>query len=380
MPLKTLNDEPLPDQMQAVVLEKPHTLNYTRIPVWPIEKYEDSDLILVKVKTCGVCGSDLRYYQGENPWSQHTLGVHLKNPPNIVLGHEYSGVVVAVLSESNEEWLGKRVVPICSKVCGICEMCKSNRPNLCKKTIHMGHGAGWGEQVYYPGAYAEYVPAWSAGCYEIPSKCSFEEAAMMDVLAVATHAFHQANHQKEMPLLIMGCGPIGNAIGQVAKNVGVGDENILIFENSEIAIKVAQETGFQNIINTVDLEPRKIIRAAFKPMKKKYFSIFDSIGTETSLNLGLNLLAEGGTYVNLAVHDQNVRFNQMQLSSERKITAASNFLPSDYEEALNWLGEGKFHLKPWMTTITLEECPRIFENTIKHKKQRAIFKIIIQLV
>ena len=116
MSLITLNNKPLPELMNAVVLEKPFQLKYTRIPVWPLEEYDDPDMVLVKVKACGICGSDFRYYQGENPWAQHTKGTRVENPPNIVLGHEYAGEVVAVLSEENKKWLGKRVVPICSKV------------------------------------------------------------------------------------------------------------------------------------------------------------------------------------------------------------------------------------------------------------------------
>ncbi|MFX1293995.1 MAG: zinc-binding dehydrogenase [Promethearchaeota archaeon] len=378
MTLITLNNEPLPDIMQAVVLEKPFQLKYTKIPVWPLEEYIDSDILLIKVKACGICGSDFRYYQGENPWSQHTVGIHINNPPNIILGHEFAGEVVAVLNEENRKWLGKRVVPVCSKVCGKCIYCKTNRRHLCEDTIHMGHGQGWGNLPYYPGAYAEYVPAWGKGCYKIPSNISFEEASLMDVLGVCVHAFSLANHLTGAPILISGCGPCGNGIAQVARNYGVKNENIIILENSGVAMKVARENGFKNIINPMQKDLQEIIENILQLTKnKKIFSIFDSIGTDMTWQIGLKILDKGGTYVNLAVHDKNAYLNQMQLSGERKITTSSNFSIAAYEHAWGWLQEKNFNLNPWITRISLKNVPTIFEETVKNPKSKKFFKLII---
>jgi threonine dehydrogenase-like Zn-dependent dehydrogenase len=305
--------------------------------------------------------------------------MHKENPPNIVLGHEFAGEVVVVQTEKKSEWLGKRVVPICSKACGACDMCKTNRAHLCEHTIHMGHGQGWGTQSYYPGAYAEYVPVWAEGCYEIASNNTFEEAAMMDVLAVCTHAYNRANNETEMPILIMGCGPIGNGIAQVARNSGVSAENIVILENSEIAMDIARKNGFQNIYDSHNDNVKGIIEQILKTTKfKTFYSIFDSIGTKVSFQLGLKLLDKGGTYVNLAVHQTQINFDQLQLSGEKRLTASSNFTLADYECTLKWLEEGRFDVKPWLTKISLQEVPKYFEDTIKNKKGRDYFKLVIQ--
>ncbi len=380
MTLKLLEGEQIPKVMKAVVLKESYNLDYTTIPVWPIDTYKDPDIILIKVKACGVCGSDFRYYQGENPWAQHTVGKHIENPPNIVLGHEYSGIVVAVLSEKNKKWLGKRVVPICSKVCGKCEMCKTNRAHLCEQTIHMGHGQGWGKRSYYPGAYAEYAPAWAAGCYEIPVNVSFEQAAMMDVLAVCMHAFQRANHHIDSPILIMGAGPIGNGIGQIARASGVKDDDIIIMENSSVALSVAERTGFQKIVDSSDKNVVELFKSILEITgNQKVISVFDSIGTDSSFKVGFKLLNKGGSFVNLAVHNQEIaNFNQMQLSSERTITTSSNFAIPAYERAWKWLCKGKLSIKPWLTNISLQNVPLIFAETSKNKKARDYFKLVIQ--
>ena len=74
--------------MKAVVLRRPKHLEWTDVPVPRLT----SDLdVLIKVEACGICGSDLRYWEGDNPWALHTLGHHVPNPPNIILGHKYAG-------------------------------------------------------------------------------------------------------------------------------------------------------------------------------------------------------------------------------------------------------------------------------------------------
>ncbi len=379
MALITKNNRPIPKLMHAVVLENPYQLKYAEIPVWPLENYNDWDLCLIKVGMCGVCGSDYRYYQGENPWAQHTKGMHIENPPNIVLGHEYAGTIVAVLSKENEEWLGKRVVAICSKVCGQCVYCLTNRAHLCENTIHMGHGQGWGRLDYYPGAYAEFALAWVAGCYEIPQGVSYEDAAMMDVLAVCAHAFTRAPSQADTLVLISGCGPIGNGIGQVARNSGVEDDQLIILEHSEVAMKVARQCGFHNVINTSRKTSKEIIAQILQVSDgKKVYSIYDTIGTDLSFNVGMGVLDKGGTFVNLAVHDRAVgNFNQMQLSSERAITTSSNFSLGAYERAWGWLKEGKFILEPWYTRISLQEVPEMFQRVVDGKESKEYFKLVV---
>ena len=84
--------------MKAIVLVKPETLKLMDIPEPSMTK---SNHVIVKVMSCGICGSDIRYWRGENPWALHTLGKHVDNPPNIVLGHEFSGIVVKVNSREN---------------------------------------------------------------------------------------------------------------------------------------------------------------------------------------------------------------------------------------------------------------------------------------
>ncbi len=363
----------IPPTMKAVVLESPKRMALREIPIWPIDSYGDPDLVLVKVAACGVCGSDFRYYAGENPWAMHTLGRHLDNPPGIVLGHEFAGEVVAVLDERNTGLLGRRVAPVCSKVCGRCPDCRAGETELCPNTIHMGHGQGWGKRDFYPGAYAEYVPAWGSGCYIIPDGLSFGEAAMMDILAVCVHVAHRGEIQAGRPVLMMGAGPAGNGIAQAARVLGAS--RVVVTDVADRALDMAGIAGFDSVVDARG-KSNGALEAELKTCAPEGFStVFDSVGGRDSFDLGLGVLAKKGTLVNMAVHDLDIPVNFLRLGSERRITTSSNFATGDYPIALSWIESGRFEVKDWLTEVKLEDIPGLFAAA--DAAGRGAFKLVI---
>lgn len=364
--------EALPATMKAVVLEAPRRLALRRIPVWPIEDYGDPDLVLVKVEACGVCGSDFRYYAGENPWALHTLGRHVDNPPGIVLGHEYAGEVVAVADGRNAGLLGRRVAPVCSKVCGVCPDCRAGRSQLCANTVHMGHGQGWGRREFYPGAYAEYVPAWGQGCYDVPAGIGSAEAAMMDILAVCVHVAGQGEIQAGRPVLMMGAGPAGQGIAQAARVLGAG--LVAVTDIEARALELAARSGFDHVVDARDKTAAALAAELRAIAPDGFGTVFDSVGGRDSFDLGLGLLGKKGTLVNMAVHDLDIPVSFMRLSGERRLTTSSNFAAGDYPVALSWLAGGRFRVSDWLTPVGLEDVPRLFAEA---EQGRRAFKSVI---
>ncbi len=360
--------------MEAVVLEGPESLVVRQIPMWPLESYGDGDLVLVEVKACGICGSDLRYFKGENPWAQHTLGRHVDNPPNIVLGHEFTGRVVAVLDEQNAPLLGKRVAPVCSKVCGTCRYCRTGREHLCPHTVHTGHGQGWGERDFYPGAYAEYVPVWGKGCFLLPDALSFRDGAMMDILGVCAHVANQGRVQQAESVLVLGAGPAGNGVARIALIQGAS--RAVLIDRSARAIEVARQCGFEDVIDTRAGDVEETIRDRLGP--DGAMTVFDTIGTEESIALGLRFLDKGGVLVNMAVHDRELRLNQMDLGAERTLVTSCNFTAHEYPAALDWLAEGRIDVGPWTSTIGRSQVPQAFARLLESDKGGEYFKVVIE--
>jgi threonine dehydrogenase-like Zn-dependent dehydrogenase len=355
--------------MKAVVLRKPRDLVLMDVPRPKLRAPQE---VLIEVKACGICGSDLRYWAGENPWALHTLGKHVDNPPNIILGHEFAGVVVGVNAPQYEPLLGKRVGVQAFRACGQCELCKAGHENLCQHTLHVGHAQGWGERPFYPGAYAEYCIGWADLLHVMPDSLTFEEAAMRDFLAVAVHAVNRAAMPSGATVLCIGGGPVGLSVAQVAKAKGAA--KIFVSDPSPVAQRViAQFVDF----TVVDPTAQTLAAALqdHKGVAQPVHAVFDSVGLEAIPQEAMPLLAEAGTYVNLAVHDVPLHLDASALGSERSITTSSNALYRDEREAHALLCDGAVDVRPMIThRFPLEQFQKAFDLLLQEPK--AAYKVV----
>jgi threonine dehydrogenase-like Zn-dependent dehydrogenase len=356
--------------MKAVVLREPKVLELTDIPNFELI---EPNHVLVKVKACGICGSDLRYWAGNNPWSLHTLGKHVPNPPNMVMGHEFAGEVVKVNSKEYDHFLGKRVAVQSYRVCGECQFCKTGRENLCRNMIHIGHAQGWGKMNYYPGAYAEYCLGWADLLHPIPDFITYAEAAMADILCVAVHVVGRTRIYDGANVLCIGGGPAGLSIAQVAKVFGAG--KIVLSDPSPIARQVIGKfTAF-----TVADPGKGDISNQIEEIAgdNKFVAIFDSVGSSETINMALSLLEESGTYVNLVVHEAPVNFDMRALGSERTITTSSNAYYKDLIKAFELINSGVVDVKPWITNrFPLENFQDAFDLLLQNPKQA--YKVVFE--
>ena len=356
--------------MKAVVLRKPKTLELMDIPK-PQLTVENH--VLVKIHACGICGSDLRYWAGENPWALHTLGKHVDNPPNLIMGHEFAGKVVQVNSRQNEHLLGKRVGVQTYRVCGECTFCKTDRENLCRNMIHIGHAQGWGEMDFYPGGYAEFCVGWADLLHPMPDHLSFAEAAMADILCVAVHVVGRVRIYRGANVLCIGGGPAGLGIAQVAKAKGAG--NIFISDPSPIARQIVSQYEEFMVIDPNKENVVKVVKASTG--HQKCVVIFDSVGSSETMKMALPLLEESGTYVNLAVHSAQIEFDALMLGSERSITTSSNAFYRDLTEAFELLNSGKIDVLPWIThRFPLEDFEQAFKLLLQSPK--AAYKVVFE--
>ena len=356
--------------MKAVVLKKPKTLALMDVPDFALP---DQNHVLIRVKACGICGSDLRYWAGDNPWALHTLGRHIDNPPNMILGHEFAGEVVAVRAKKYEHLLGKKVGVQSYRVCGKCRFCRSGRENLCREMIHIGHAQGWGKMNFYPGAYAEYCPAWADLLHPLDDHLSYSEAAMADILCVAVHVCGRTAIYDGAGIFCIGGGPAGLGIAQVAKSKGAG--KVFITDPSPIARDVISRFPDFTVIDPQVQDPGRVIRDSLGD--EKCAAIFDSVGSRQTLQLALPLLEESGTYVNLAVHKTNFSFDASLIGSERTLTTSSNAHYSDLVQAYELLNKGIIDVKPWIThRLPLEKYAEAFDLLLKDPKQA--YKVVFQ--
>ena len=157
---------------------------------------------LVRVTAVGLCGSDLHWFD------EGGIGdARLATP--LVLGHEFGGVVVGGVLD------GQRVAVDPARPCGVCARCREGNANLCPSMAFAGHGT-------QDGGLREYVVWPDRLLHPVPPAVSDEAAAMLEPLGVALHSFDLGHVRLGASVAVVGCGPIGLLLLQLARAAGCG--------------------------------------------------------------------------------------------------------------------------------------------------------------
>jgi L-iditol 2-dehydrogenase len=157
--------------MKALLLTEYKVLELTEMPEPPM----GPDDVLVRVKACGICGSDIHGFDGSTG----------RRIPPLVMGHEAAGFVAKTGSNVTQFRVGERVTFDSTVYCGKCYFCRRGAVNLCDNRQVLGVSPG---EYRRHGAFAEYVAVPQHITYPIPETLSFEHAAMIEAVSVAVHA------------------------------------------------------------------------------------------------------------------------------------------------------------------------------------------------
>lgn len=258
--------------MKGYSLHAINDLNYEELEYPKCE----SGWCIVKVKAAGICSSDIpRVY---------TKGTyHFPTVP----GHEFSGVVDKVADKENEYLIGKKVGVFPLIPCRKCKQCKSGHYEMCSNYDYVGSRRN--------GGFAEYVavPAWNL--VELSEKISFEEAAMMEPLAVALHAMKIANIKKSDTVAIIGTGMIAFAAAQWAKKLGAAE--VTVIGRSESKRKIAD--------NIPEIE-----YSTFDNIKKEYDIVLEAVGSNGAIDTAINTVETGGKLVLMGNPEGEINLSQ----------------------------------------------------------------------
>ena len=323
--------------MKAIVLRRKEDLVVAEVPKPEPGRGE----ALVKVTDCGICGSDIRYLHGENPWAQHTLGEFRANPENIIPGHEVAGVVAAVGEGGDAGLIGKRVGVLCFKVDETCPWCRSDMRHLCVNTVHLGHGAGQHGRDYYYGGMAEYVPVWAEHCFPLPDSVSNEDAALLDPFCVGLHAVRDMAPGKSV--VVIGSGTIGLCAILCARALGA--TKILAADIKDSHLALAKKFGADATVN-VEREDLKQAVLDFTSGLGAWL-VADSVGMAIAKTLPL--VIRGGRLALLAVKDKQETISPLLLAGERKLMTSANFDYPEFTQGLALLESGRVRLNDLVT-------------------------------
>jgi L-iditol 2-dehydrogenase len=188
--------------MRAAVL---HDIRDIRLVEIPLPTPTNGDLLL-RVKAVGVCGSDVHSYLEGG-----TTGRTKVNP--LVLGHELAGIITAESTEQAGLPVGTLVAVDPAKPCGACEWCERGHTNLCPNVRFLGYGSN-------NGAMAEYVVVPPSAIHPVPAGIDAATAVLLEPLGVAIHAVDLARIRLMETVAVLGCGPIGLLLVQIARLSG----------------------------------------------------------------------------------------------------------------------------------------------------------------
>lgn len=336
--------------MKSIVLENGKAV----LKELPIPKLQEGD-VLVKMKACGLCGTDIEKICGQYTASQP------------ILGHEPTGII----AESTVDWLkpGDRVFAHHHVPCYECYYCKKGSPTMCP---------------YYrktnldPGGFSEYfrVPAWNVkrgGILKLPDNVSFDEGAFIEPLATVIRAQRRVRIDEGDTIFIVGAGPMGLLHAMMAKVNKAG--SIITSDISDFRVEFAYKIGVDYSLNSKKVDVVEEVRKLTDGRGADVSII--AAGSPSAILTGLKAVRRGGRVLLFGVPYKGTILNydiSDLLNNEISIISSNAAVEEDTREALNLLALKKIDVTKLIThRFPLTE----FENAVRVAKEGNSIKVII---
>lgn len=266
--------------MKAAVLTGPGAVEIRDVPKPAITAPED---VLLRTSVAGLCGSDLHYFVADEVGSERI-------PYPVIVGHECSAVVEAVGSGVKRVKPGDRVAVEPSISCGTCDLCKTGKPNLCRRIKFLGHP---GEK---DGCLAEYFTMPQENGFVLPEGMSMTEAMLAEPLSIALHALQLAGGIPGRSIGVLGSGPIGLSVILAAKAAGVPD--IVATDIVDARVKAALRAGAGMSGNPARSDVVKDI-LALHPLGLD--AVFECSGDQEALDQAVEIVKPGGRILQIGI-------------------------------------------------------------------------------
>jgi threonine dehydrogenase-like Zn-dependent dehydrogenase len=326
----------------------------------PIPQVTQPDDVVIKIAACGVCGTDLKILEGKHAYRQ-----------NVVIGHEFNGVVVEIGSHVRHIKVGDRVAIDNNPRCGFCSFCRMGLSSQCSEISKNAIG------VQRNGGYAEYCLAPESVCYPLPPEIDDILGTQVETLATVINGMNALLMLPYDYVLVIGFGPIGYLYASLAKNIAA---KVAVTEIDPFRISVAKELGL-TVWNPH--EEDVVERITEFTYGRKADIVVEATGLE--LETALKCVTPGGKVLPFGM-DSSTRTTVVPNDITRWATKVqgvylgqNTMLPST-----RILREKRINMKPFFTkTIPLEQGVSAFSDlgldlaTLSHHPKRAM-KIVVR--
>ena len=317
------------------------------------------DDVLVEVKACGVCGSDVHGYDGSSG----------RRIPPLVMGHEGAGVVAAIGRGVSGIAVGDRVTFDSTVYCGSCEYCARGEVNLCDRRQVLGVSCG---DYRRNGAFAEYVAVPRRILHPLPPEISFAEAALFEAVSVGLHAVRISPVRGGETALVIGAGMIGLLTLQAAKAAGCAKTIVSDIDASRLAL--ARELGAEETIHGGGGDLQARIRDVTSG--RGVDLVFEAVGRNETVSDAIECARKGGAVTLIGNISPEVTLPLQKVVSRQLRLQGSCASAGEFPLAIELAAQGKIRIKPLISAVApLEEGPRWFERL--HAGEPNLRKVVL---
>ena len=338
--------------MLAAVFEGSRQLVLKQQPV----RLPEADEILVQVAACGLCGTDIHIYQGDKGSAE--------SPAGTVLGHEFSGTIVATGSDVTDMAVGDRVAIDPNDSCGACGPCRGGKAHFCENMTGIGTTVN--------GGFAHYCTCRAKQAYQLPDQMNFTVAAFAEPVACCLHGLDLTHLQSGRQILIIGGGTIGLIMLQLVRLQGAAP--VALIEPQPGKRKLARQLGADLCIDPATHNPGKVL--AENGFTQIDLSI-ECAGLGSTARQAIDLTARGGTVLlfGLTSPDCEISVRPFDLF-ERELKLLGSFInPYTMGRAISLLGQNRLEVESLISQqIDLNDIEQVFKDDSLRKQGKVIIK------
>jgi threonine dehydrogenase-like Zn-dependent dehydrogenase len=315
--------------------------------------------VLVEVKACGICGSDVHGMDGSTG----------RRRPPIIMGHEAAGVISSIGSDVTGWVAGDRVTFDSTIYCGHCEFCRRGLINLCDNRRVLGVSC---EDYRQNGAFAEFVAVPQHILYRLPDGLAFEHAALVEPLAIALHAVRRAPPTLNDTVVVVGVGMIGLALVQALSQAGCG--RLVAVDIADEKLDLAAKCGATTTINSATEDAHATILRLTRGLGADLS--FEAVGVSATVDLTLRCLRKGGAATLVGNVTPKIEF-PLQTAVTRELTIYGSCASrGEYPACLDMLVRGALRAAPLISaTAPLAEGAAWFDRL--YRKEAGLLKVVL---
>lgn len=319
--------------MRAAIFNAPYNLV---IDTWATPQPGPSE-VLVAVGATGICAGDMYIYLGKNPYAQYP----------VVGGHEIAGTVLEVGPAVSGIEPGTAVVVEPFLGCGHCYACRIGKSNCCRNLQIIG--------VHQPGGFADFVKAPASHIHPIPAGLSLTLASFAEPVAIGVQACRRGQVAAGDYVLILGCGPIGLALIEVARARGA---HVVATDIAPDRLEFAAQLGAV----TLPADDKLLPTILEQTNGDGATVVIEATGNPQAMESTVDLVAAGGRIVIVGLVKQGtmIEFPGLDFTRKEMTVVGSRASVNCFPEALDLLASGQITYPQVATEFSLWEAPRVF--------------------